>query len=81
MATSNRVEDKLDIISAKISSIDLTLAAQHISLEQHIKRTNLLEEEIKPVKKHVDMMNGAAKLLSFIAMTAAIIEAIHMVFK
>lgn len=77
----NRIEDKIDKISDRLNSIDVTLAKNTVSLEEHIKRTNLLEEEVKPIKKHVDMIEGALKLIGVLAMIAAIIETIHTVFK
>lgn len=69
-----RIEDKIDKINEKISSIDSTLASQHESLKHHIKRTDLLEKELKPVRKYVDMINGALKLVGILATIAAIIE-------
>jgi len=74
----DRIEDKVDTIVDKIGSIDATLAAQHVSLKEHIRRTALLEAEIKPVKRHVDMVNGALKLLGLISLLLGIYEAFRM---
>lgn len=41
---SKRIEDKVDQIQISINRIDITLAAQHESLKQHMKRTDLLEK-------------------------------------
>ena len=72
----NRIENKIDTLHDKVSSIDKTLAEQHISLKEHIKRTNLLEEEVRPIKKHVTMLQGAIKLVSLSAGIIAIVKII-----
>lgn len=75
-----RIEEKIDALgeklTTKISSIDATLAAQHVSLKDHIRRTEILEDDIAPIKKHVAMVHGALKLLGTIAVAATAIEAI-----
>lgn len=59
-----RIEKKLDDVATHLSSIDVTLGKQHISLKEHIKRTAILETEIAPIKKHVYMMQGALALIA-----------------
>ena len=70
----NKLEDKLDKIGDRLSAIDNTLTRNTTSLEHHIKRTDLLEEQvakvtesIEPIKRHVAMVNGGVKLLSILA--------------
>lgn len=72
-AQLDRIEMKLDAVEARIGSIDVTLAAQHEQLVVHIKRTDLLEREIKPISKHVQQVQGAGKLLAIIATIAGIV--------
>lgn len=81
MDNVKRLEDKLDKIDSRIDNIDITLARQSEILDIHIKRTNLLEEALKPIEKHVAMVNGALKLIGLMATIAAIIEAIVMAKK
>lgn len=45
----DRIEDKIDKLGERLNSIDVTLAAQHVSLEHHIRRTEILEEVVKPI--------------------------------
>lgn len=71
----------LEKIFNKLHTIDITLAAQHESLKDHMRRTELLEKDLEPVKKHVFMVNGAIKLISIIGVLAAIIEVIHVILK
>jgi hypothetical protein len=69
-----RLEDKIDKVIDKTASIDVTLAAQHVSLKEHIRRTEILEEEIKPIKRHVAMLQGCLKFFGLVAMSAGIVE-------
>jgi archaellum component FlaC len=71
-----RIEDKIDKVVEHIGSIDSTLAAQHVSLKEHMRRTELLEQEIEPIKAHVDMVSGAVKLILFTAAICGGIEGI-----
>lgn len=72
-----RIENKIDKISDHISSIDITISKQHVSLQDHIRRTELLEEKLQPVERHVNMVNGAVKLILVISAIAGI----YLVFK
>lgn len=69
-----RIEAKLDDISDHLSSIDVTLGKQHVSLDAHIRRTEILEKELAPVKKQVNRAEGALKFVTIAAAIAAIIE-------
>ena len=77
----DRIEIKLDEVAQRLGSIDSTLAAQQVSLDEHIRRTEILESDIKPVKKHVNMIEGAIKFIGLLAMFAAIIEGIRFFTK
>lgn len=67
-----RIEDKLDLLTDKVYSIDKTMDRNTNSLEVHIKRTEILEAEMKPVKSHVNLMNNIAKIIIFLGILAAI---------
>ena len=69
-----RIETKLDTVNTHLSSIDVTLQGQHIVLDEHIKRTALLEADIAPIKRHVYMIQGAIALITLLATIAGIIE-------
>lgn len=71
-----RIEQKLDSVSDRLSSIDTTLAAQHESLKQHMKRSDLLEAQVEPLKRHVAMVEGIARAIGGVAVLAAILEAV-----
>lgn len=69
-----RIEQKLDDTNEHLASIDATLAAQHESLKAHMRRTELLESEMKPVKEHVAMIQGVLKLIGLITGLGAAYE-------
>lgn len=75
----HRIESKIDHITEKISSIDVTLAKQSVILDEHVKRSTQLENRMEPVEKHVNMINGAFKLIGLMATLAAIAECIILV--
>lgn len=72
----SKLEAKLDKMTDHLSAIDVTLAKQAVSLDVHIRRTELLEAELKPIKKHVDMVNGGIKLLSVIGIVYELYRAL-----
>ncbi len=72
---------KIDKVLERIGSIDVTLAEQHVVLKEHVRRTELLESALEPVKRHVNMVNGGVKLITLTGVIAAILEAIHMFVK
>lgn len=72
----DRIETKIDDVSEHLSEINTTLGAQHVSIKEHIRRCNLLEEELKPIKAKVNMVEGALKLITLAAALAAIVEVI-----
>ncbi len=76
-----RFEAKLDKIDDNIGRIDITLASQHEVLKEHIKRSNMLEAQMAPIQAHVSKVEGAIKLISILAMIAAIISVVYQVIK
>ncbi len=76
-----RIERKLDDSNDHLASIDVTLAMQHESLRDHIRRTTLLEQELRPIKKHVDMVSGVLKFIVIIGVILGIVAAIQSLTK
>lgn len=61
---------KADKLDDRLDDIDKTLVRQHEQLKEHIKRTNINEQnlamirdEIKPVQRHVIIVEWVMKLL------------------
>jgi hypothetical protein len=77
--------DKIEVIMSKIDerldSVDVTLGKQHVSLENHIRRTELAERQIAIVNSHVDNMKGASKTLVIVSGIVVLIGALYGLFK
>ena len=73
---SKRILDKLDKIQDDVTEIKVTMAVNATSLEEHMRRTALLEESLKPVEKHVQMVNSILKFIGFVGLILSIIAAV-----
>jgi len=62
MSDDQRIYDKLDKMDQRLDNVDQTLVKNTVLLDEHIRRTNILEEDFKPIKKHVALMNALAKI-------------------
>lgn len=79
--TVDRIEKKIDDLSEHLGSIDKVLAAQHVTLKDHIRRTAALEKKLEPVEKHVSTIEGAVKLITLLGIVATIISTILHIYK
>lgn len=76
-----KIFDKVERIDDKVAAIDITTARQQVTLDEHIKRTEILEvrtekifEELKPIKLHVSMVHGSFKIIAWVvALISAIV--------
>lgn len=75
------MDKKLDQIQEDVTEIKVTMARNTASLELHMRRSDLLEQKIEPLEKHVNMVNGALKLLSLLGIITAIVAAIYGMIK
>lgn len=73
---SDRIEQKIDKIAETLGNQAVTLGRLTVSVEDHVRRTNLLEDDIKPIKRHVWMIEGALKLLGIFGILAGIAEVV-----
>lgn len=77
--------EKLDKIESVLSEQAVTLAKLTVTVEDHVRRTNLLEEDMKPIKRHVVMIEGVLKALGVLAIIATIVggasELLMVIFK
>lgn len=78
-----RLEGKLDKQQEHIHEIDKTLVRNTASLEEHMKRTEmneeaieLLREELKPVRTHVNHIEGGIKLIGLVSLILGVVAAI-----
>jgi chromosome segregation ATPase len=75
-----RMELRLEKIDSRLNDIDKTLIQNTASLEKHMLRTELAEENLKslkqeliPVTKHVSQMSGGLKLVGILALVSGFI--------
>ncbi len=68
------VDQKLDKIVDTLGQQAVTLERLTVTVEDHVRRTNILEADIVPIKKHVNMVQGAFKFIGLMATMAAIAE-------
>lgn len=80
----NRIEQKVEKLDDRLDSVDKTLVKQEANLAEHMRRTEILEQqhmhiesELEPVKNHVNQVKGVIKLLSFILPLIATIIAAY----
>ena len=71
---NERLYELLDKISDDISELKVTTAKQEENIKEHIRRTELAEEnlqmlrqEIEPLKQHVIAINGVLKAIGIIS--------------
>jgi hypothetical protein len=69
-------QQKLDKVIEKLQDIDRTLIRNTISLEEHMRRTILLEQAIEPLKAHVLMVNGAMKVMAVLLTIAGVVASV-----
>lgn len=72
----NDIKDKLGTIDSTLVRMDVTLAKQSVQLAEHMKRTEMLEERVAPIERHVIQVGAILKLLTFIAVVAETYRAI-----
>lgn len=74
----SRIENKIDKIESHMGKQEVNLARLTVSVEEHVKRSNLLEKKMEPLEDHVNLMNAVIKILVFLGTLAAILEAAHL---
>lgn len=78
-----KIDQKLEKISDRLGNIDVTLAKQELSLEEHIKRTaqnehaiEHLKQTLVPINKHIIAQETGFKILGKIAAVTAFVVGI-----
>ena len=89
IARIDKLDTHLDRAATHLARVDVTLAKQSILLEEHIKRTNLLEDRLEgeivqqadtlsPIKKHVE---GVGFLIKFVGILGTIVGLVTAIYK
>lgn len=66
------IHDMLVKLDIRMDSVDQTLVKHDMNLQEHMRRTAMLEEELKPVRRHVYMVQGVGAFLGLLAIAATI---------
>ena len=77
----DRIEAKIDKLDARQNRMEITQVAQHLTLEEHTKRSTMLEAIVLPMQKKMNMAEGALKLVGIVAMLAGIVDVILRAFR
>ena len=72
-----RLEEKIDKVVESVANIDKTLAVNTSSLQEHIRRTELLEDAVEPIKKHVAAVDGVLKFIGVAGVILGIIAGVR----
>jgi uncharacterized protein YaaN involved in tellurite resistance len=82
-----RILTRFDKFEERIDSIDQTLIRQEAHLCEHIRRTHLLEQaydelrsNLKPIERHISMIEGIAKFFALIAVIVGILTGVAKFF-
>lgn len=84
----DRIDNKLDQLGSKIEDINVTLAVNTKSLQEHMRRTEIaeahlieLENRIMPITLHVERVRGVFWFISAIAGAVTVIAAVVELIK
>ena len=76
MSTGGKLHDKLDRIEQTLATMNVTLAVNTEQLKEHMRRTQLLEQKLEPVEKHVARVDGIIKFLGVVGVIVGIVAGV-----
>lgn len=83
---NEKLSQKIDKLDERLDSIDKTLIKQEGQLALHIRRTEIAEENIKmlrddlkPIKKHVNMIEGIIKFLGILVTIGSVLKVFGLI--
>lgn len=71
------LEERFSKLDERLHSIDKTLVKQEENIAEHIRRTELLEQDLKPIKSHVNQVKGAGVFIGIAASLSALTAAVY----
>ncbi len=88
MDNGSKLEQKIDILDARLDDIDKTLILQHASLEEHIRgvraaeaNLDLLRAQLQPIQKHVAMIEGVLKFVGGAGILITVLFELYKIVK
>ncbi len=83
-----RLDSKLESVEGNILEIKINQARQQVSLDEHMRRTQLAEDnitllrsEVKPISTHVAFFGVMSKILGLLGVLVGIAAGLYEVFK
>ena len=83
---NQRLYTTLDKIQEDILDLKVTSAKQEENLKEHIRRTEIAEEnisilrkEVEPIKQHVSTMNGVLRVIGFASVVVGTIAGLFQI--
>lgn len=73
-----KLDNKIDKIDTRLDKIDVHLAVYNEQLTEHIRRTELLEEDLSPIKDHVSKVHGALKVIASTGILLSILKLLEV---
>lgn len=88
----SKIFDKVEKMEERIDNIDKTLIEQHVTLQEHMRRSlaneeavELLSSRIQPIEQHVYRIEGILKFFGgisvLVATTAGLIKILRLFFQ
>jgi len=68
------IAERVNEVRKDVQDVKVTMARNTSSLEEHMRRTEILERQIEPLRSHVTMVNGILKFIGFLAVIGGIID-------
>lgn len=75
----NIVVDELQRNTSRLDTYNETLVRLTVTVEEHVRRTNLLEQKIKPIEQHVQFINTFAKFMAAGATFLVALRSLHVI--
>ena len=83
-----KIEKQHESVDKRLDNIEKVMLFQEINLKNHMKRSDSLEEivnkikeeDLKPLEKHVNMIEGIFKFLGLLALVLTIAGGITSLF-
>lgn len=72
----DKIEGKIDKLDERLDRVENVQIAMSKDLSYHIKRTDILEKQLLPIRNKHQQMVGVLKLLGWVAAIAGVVEVI-----
>lgn len=73
-----QIREHFERIYTELTEINITLNKQHDQLKEHIRRTELLEKQIEPIKQKSQFLDGLVKLAAITLVIMSILHLLHI---